>query len=470
MQVKKFEARSMKEALQMVKAELGPEAIILSAREITKKFGLVGDNSVEITAAISEETLRKKQFVEAKILAQEKQKLQEAPARQQKQYMQKMVNQYTEKPKSPQTSANSRYIDIADENGQLTVSTVSAAEQRIKDAVQRATSAFPMNTPKKVAATPVQTTAQATPRNTEDVSNLKAEIATLRKIIEQFQSIPQNISGQHPGADYGISYDLSFMFEKLTQIGISEDIAAEILTQAHEEMPTLKIKNKALVEAWVAKYILSTSQICDKKDNNKIHIFVGPPGSGKTATLVKYASHLMVNENKRVAVLTTDTLKVGAVDQLRIYTQILNVPYGVVRNQTDWQQAIEQLHLVDIVLVDMPGLSLKNIDEISSIKKMLPQNYNAVTMHLVLSALYKDSDMLEMVRKFKVVNYNDVIFTKVDESTQHGTIYNLMKKSNTPIHSFGMGVQIPEDFEIATRERILDLIFKITKLKKAGEV
>lgn len=470
MQVRKFEARTMKEALQMVKTELGHEAIILSAREVTKGFGLVGESSVEITAAISQDTLKKKQFVESKIKAEEKQKLNVAPAKVQKQYMQKMISQYTAPAKSASTFSNTRYIDIdsdTHENSPASGVSASVAEQRIKDATQRAAQVFLTNEPRSVTrTTQVTAVAKSNQGESSEILTLKSEIASLKKIIDQFQNVPQAFTGQHPGADYGITYDLSFMFEKLTQIGISADIAGEMLVAAQDEMPAIKIKNKALVEAWVAKHILNSTLIADRKDNNKIHIFVGPPGAGKTSSLIKYASHLMINENKHVAVLTTDTFKVGSVDQLRIYTQILNIPFGVVRNQTDWVQAIEQLHLVDVVLVDMPGLTLKNIDEISALKKMFPQGYTAITTHLVLAATQKDSDMIEMARKYKVVNYNDLIVTKVDESTQHGTIYNLNKKTSTPIHSFGMGVQIPEDYELGTKERVLDLIFKITKLKK----
>ena len=90
MQVKKFEARTMKEALEMVKTQLGPDAIILSARDNNKSYGLVGEGSVEITAAVSEETLQKKKFAESKLREQDLQKFKQIPARQQKELIQKI--------------------------------------------------------------------------------------------------------------------------------------------------------------------------------------------------------------------------------------------------------------------------------------------------------------------------------------------------------------------------------------------
>ena len=260
------------------------------------------------------------------------------------------------------------------------------------------------------------------------------------------------------------------MFEKLVDVGVSKENAAEILNIAQEDMPALKIKNKALVEAWVAKHILTATQIAEDRSAHKVHLFVGGSGTGKTSALVKMASHLLINEGKKVAILSADTIKVGAVDQLRIFSQILNVPFGIIRDQTDWENAIRQLHLVDYVLVDYPGLSLKNIEEISLIKKMLPHNFNQYTTHFVASSGAKDADLIELGKRYKVIGFDDVIFNKLDESSQPGTIYNFMKSFHVPLHSFGVGSRIPEDYERATKERVLDLIFKITKLKKAGDL
>ena len=111
MQVKKYEARSMKEALEMVKKDLGPDAVILSARDNKKGFGIAGEGSVEITAAVSEVTLRKKQFAESKLIDKDKLRFQASPARQQKELIEKMVQNQVEKTK-PRPVTAQRYIEI----------------------------------------------------------------------------------------------------------------------------------------------------------------------------------------------------------------------------------------------------------------------------------------------------------------------------------------------------------------------
>lgn len=490
MQVKKFEARSMKEALEMVKSELGPDAIILSARDNNKSYGLVGDGSVEITAAVSEETLQKKRFAEARLRDQERSKFNQSTARQQKELIEKMVTKHLEKNKAPRPITSQRYIDIDEEQMQQQRQQDNrygsvAAQERVQSAAKRALAALqdqalqparkaaPQTTPAKAAATmtPVIQGVQApTPRSVEtlEMQSLKHEIANLKQVLAQFQTMPQNFVQGHPGSEFGLPYDLSFVFEKLIAAGVAPEIAADICGQAQKDLPSLKLKNRSLVEGWVARRILETTKVTTPEETKqaKVHIFVGAAGSGKTTALVKMASHLVVRENKKVAILSADTFKVGASDQMRIYAQILNVPFSVIRNASDWYHIMNYINSVDYLLVDYPGLSLRNAEEGMNLKRLMPPATLKSRVHLVLSTLAKDQDTTELGRRYSVLDYHDVIFTGLDESVQHGTIYNFMRRFDVPLHSFGIGTRVPEDFEFATKERVLDLLFKITQATK----
>lgn len=440
MQVKKFEARTMKEALEMVKAELGPDAIILSARDNNKSYGLVGDGSVEITAAVSEETLQKKKFAEARFREQEKEKFLRASARTQKDLIEKMVHKHLEKSKAPRVITSQRYIEIDE-------------EPMVR-----------MNAPPAPPAPP----AAVKPVESSEMQDLKKELESLKQVLSQFQNIPQNFMQGHPGSDYGLPYDLSFIFEKLTRAGLAPEIAADICGKAQKEIPAVRLKSRPLVEGWIARRILETTKVVTPEEtrDHQVHVFVGAAGSGKTTALVKMASHLVVRENKKVAILSADTFKVGAADQMRIYAQILNVPFMVIRNATDWYQIMNYAKNVDYILVDCPGLSLRNAEEGMNLKRLMPPANMRARVHLVLSTLAKDQDTTELGRRYSVLDYQDVIFTSLDESVQHGTIYNFMKRFDVPLHSFGIGSRVPEDFEFATKERVLDLLFKITQTNK----
>ncbi|MFP5518564.1 MAG: flagellar biosynthesis protein FlhF [Bdellovibrionia bacterium] len=490
MQVKKFEARTMKEALELVKTQLGPDAIILSVRDNNKSFGLVGEGSVEITAAVSEETLMKKKFTESRLKEQDKEKFQRTPARQQKEIIEKMVQHHIQKESKPAITQR-RYIEIADEAEAHLQNQI--AEERIRNATLKArhglggydtgtkrqsppvdTQAIrervtvsanaaartqKMSNPAVAVAAPV---APAPTMPSTEITALKNEIESLKQVIAHFQQMPQNFAGAHPGASYGLPYELSYMFEKLTQAGVAEEIVGEILEKATQAIPIAKLKNRSLVDGWVARQIMETTLIADNNLNAKIHCFMGPSGGGKTSIMVKMASHMVIREGKKVAMLTTDTYKVGAADQLKIYAQILNVPFAVIRNQNDWVAISKYLKNIDVVLVDCPGLALRNSEEINFLKSVMPQMEVSIKTHLVLPATIKDQDAVEAGRKYAAFNYTDVIFTGLDESSQHGVLYNFTRRFDIPLHSFGIGPRIPEDFEFATKERVLDLLFRIT--------
>ena len=445
MQVKKFEARTMKDALELVKTQLGPDAIILSARDNNRSFGLVGEGSVEITAAVSEQTLQKKKFVESRLKDTALQQFQNSPARMQKDVIEKMVNKHIERntPQQVRPVTTTRYIDI----DEPVVKPMNASQVNI--------SPVSINS---VATSPIIAN--------NEVASLKAEIAGLREIITQFQSIPQTVSqGTHPGADYGLSYDMSFMYERLLGAGVAPEIAADLLSQAQNELPPVKAKNRSAVEGWVARRILEAVPI-DNEISSKMHVFIGPSGTGKTSSLVKLASHLVVNEGKRIALITTDTGKVGAADQMRIYAQILNVPFAIVRSQADWSAIMKYLNGVDAVLVDFQGMSLKTSAEVDRLRSLMPPGQMKARIHFVLSANMKDQDVVDSTKRYSVIGFHDAIFNSLDESIQHGTIFNFTQRFRVPLHSFGIGTRIPEDFEFASKERVLDLILKITDAQR----
>jgi flagellar biosynthesis protein FlhF len=315
---------------------------------------------------------------------------------------------------------------------------------------------------------------QALPGSAE-IESLRAEIQRLQEMIGGLRPGPAAfggigagigaIGGLHPGADFGIPYDLSHAFRKLTEAGVSAERAAELLLACQGEMGPLQMKKKPLVEAWLARQILGTVAIAREPYRDRVHLFLGGPGSGKTSTLIKMASHLVVKEKRRVAVATADAQKVGAVDQLKIYCQILNVPLAIVRDKTDWESALRQLQGFDCVLADFPGLQLRDRAEAEFLRSLLPPDSAQAARHLVISSTSKDADALGLESRYRVAECTDLIFTNLDQSAQHGLIYNVQQGSQLPLHSLSAGNQIPEDFELATRERILDLIFKLSPFR-----
>lgn len=469
MQVKKFEANSMKEALEMVKANLGPDAIILSAKGNSRN-GLLGKNSVEVTAAVSEATLQKKKLAESKMRDQDKKRFQTAPAKQQRVVINSVIEEFERVRDEERAEAVVRkkptttmpYVDIVDEADGVRAESIG---KNVKTLLNRMMLEDEHSSSDDIIDQHSKRLRRAQENAIADaqIQGLTSEILRLKKVIEDQKATPANAITLHPGASWGIPFELSAIFEKLMLAGISEGNAVELVQTAQKNISNAQIRDKALVEAWMYKYLLDSIRVSEDHLRGRIHLFVGAGGQGKTSSLIRFASYLTIAKKRSVAILTADNFKIGATEQLKILTKILHVPFGVIKSSSDWDLQLKKLKDVDLILVDFPGLSLKNPQELELIKQYMPPKGVVTTCHYVQSAICRDIDAFEMARRYQALNFDDVIFTSVDESYQHGIFYNFQKKFNVPIHSLGIGPKLPEDYEIAIKERLLDLMFNITK-------
>lgn len=462
MLVRKFEARTMKEALEMVKTQMGPDAIILSARDNKKTFGLVGGASVEITAAVSEATLQKKKFTETKFANQDKQKFQNSPARMQKEIIEKMVRREMEGRASTSSSAGKK-VSTAGAPRQLTTQRYIEIEE--SGNAETGISDFSSAVDSAEVRVNQENASKAQGESTESnlVKNLQTEVSSLKQALSQFQKVPQQIGNSYPGSDFGLPYDMSFLYERMTREGVSDAIAGQFLYETLQKIPPNKMKQRSFLEGMTAKSILESTKISNWDPSIKFHVFMGPSGVGKTSTLVKMASHVLLHEKKRVGLITTDTIKVGAIDQMRIYAQILNVPFSVVRDPQDWRRLAAHFAEVDVVLVDFPALGAREMEQARKWQMLLPPANLPAQKHLVLSCTSKSEDMRESASRWSSFQPDDLIITNLDESVGRGVVFSAMKELSLGLFAFGVGSRVPDDFEFATKERVLDLIFKITE-------
>ncbi len=490
----------MKEALELVKIHLGPEAIILSAKDTHKGFGLMGEKSVEVTAAVSEETLRKKKIAESKLREDLREKFHQIPATRQKQFINRVYDRRVEEqremamagaggpalgaparrgsPQGPPVTAEVRaqvaglrYIDIEDDGSanlsphrgttpaHINITAPAIGRERVRKAAERARQASAEILQEKARP------AAAAPRSPDMVA-LESQLRELKAIVEKFQQMPQIPLSQHPGAEQGLPFEMSGVYQRLTGQGLSVAYVAALLKQAQREMDPEAAKKPALVDAWVVRQLLHTVETSPNPLQGRYHVFMGSAGQGKTSALVKFASHLVLKERRKIAIISLDTMKLGAADQLRIFAQIINVPFAIVRNPGEWAVAEQKLRSVQHILVDCPGLNLKTMEEADWLKAMLPPaDYNR-TLHYVQSVTARDEEAIDQASRYQMIGIHDVIFTRVDESARHGLMINFQNRFQTPIHSFGTGTRIPEDFEMASKERIVDFIFKLSRMTR----
>lgn len=497
MQVKKFEAKSMKEALELVKVHLGPEAIILSAKDSHRGFGLMGEKSVEVTAAVSEETLRKKKIAESKMREDLRQRFQQIPAARQKAFINKVfVEREAERREmamagaaqaaaqiSPDVRAqlkSMRYIDIVDDE-KIEQKAPPSSRERVRSAAERARLASrdvlqdPPPPARRAQTRRPQAQAPAVPAPapiaapvipSSEIRALESQVQELKNLVERFQKMPQMPLSMHPGAEQGLPYELSAIYQRLTGQGIHGASVVSLLKRAEKEIDAEAIKKPALIDAWVVRHLLNTVEVATQPAQGRYHVFMGSTGQGKTSSLVKFASQLVMKEKKKIAIISLDSVKVGAADQLRIYAQVLNVPFAIVRNPEEWRVAEQKLGHVAHILVDAPGLNLRTMEEAEWLKKMIPPAEFDRRLHLVQSALARDEEANDIAERYQMIGFHDVIFTRLDESSRQGFLLNFQERFRKPIHSFGCGSRIPEDYEFATKERIVDFIFKLSRLQR----
>lgn len=191
-----------------------------------------------------------------------------------------------------------------------------------------------------------------------------------------------------------------------------------------------------------------------------IQALTGPTGTGKTSLIAKLAAFYARKEKSRVKVVSVDQNRLAATEQMRIFCKILGVPFASAAQHEDLKKVIEMSQDIDLILIDTPGLSPKDHEGIKRLGALrdieLP-----IDFHLTLSVTEKESQMDQAIRSFSPLGIHSLVFTKLDESWSYGEIYNLGRRWGLPLSFFGIGRDIPEDLERATRERVVERIFGI---------
>ncbi len=204
--------------------------------------------------------------------------------------------------------------------------------------------------------------------------------------------------------------------------------------------------------------VMECVEVCDSAfQGPRIWSFIGPTGIGKTTTLVKLAAHFRLKVTDRITLITTDTYRIGAIEQLKQYAKILRLPLETAFHPEKLKQIIEKNRHQDLLLIDTAGkspLQTKAIGELRDFMTVHPKIEN----HLILSATTKDSDLEWIVERFRLLPISSYIFTKIDETTQYVPIFNQLMRFKRPLSYLTKGQNVPEDIELATKPRVAHMV------------
>jgi len=189
--------------------------------------------------------------------------------------------------------------------------------------------------------------------------------------------------------------------------------------------------------------------ITESEEGPKLVAFIGPTGVGKTTTIAKVASSYVVDEKKKVALLTSDTYRIAAAEQLRTYANILEVPFRVIYTEDELRHAIMDFKDYDYIFLDTSGHSHQNEEQLAQTEKFLNvvDELAARQTFLVLSATTKYSDLLKIAQNYKTITEYQLIFTKLDETTTVGNLLNVKLFADAPIAYVTIGQNVPDDIE-----------------------
>jgi len=184
------------------------------------------------------------------------------------------------------------------------------------------------------------------------------------------------------------------------------------------------------------------------ESHKQVKVFVGPTGVGKTTTLAKLAAHFSIYREQTVGLVTMDTYRIGAVEQLRTYAEIMGLPLEVVMTPREFREALERLEECDVILVDTAGRAPSNkamIAETKGFLEVIPEG----EVYLVLSCTSRCRDLLHAVESFRCLKYNRLVFTKLDETSCPGVIVTVTLAAGVPLSYLATGQSVPDDLEQA---------------------
>ncbi len=371
MRVKRFVADTIQEAIALVKADFGQEAVILHTKKIRKKgiFGLFKRSKVEVIAATEGRSLGRRQ----------------PPAR-------------------------------------ATLGDVAA--------------------------------------RTRTESAATTELA---KVREELDAIKRAINARASDAP-PFSPAVLALEEALLEQEVDEDLVREVLSAVWARRRTEQSDDRDWVRSEVRK-VLTAGIVCSDPwglaDDKRVHCLVGPTGVGKTTTIAKLAANYSLLAQKRVALVTVDTYRIAAVDQLKTYAEIIGTPVDVAFTPAELKAAIDRRSDYDLILVDTAGRSQKNKMQMAELRAFLDVIDDPL-VHLVISGTTRTRDMIDIVERFGQFPITHLIVTKLDETSCYGILYNLCRLTGLPLSYVTNGQSVPDDIEVAESERIADFILGVS--------
>ncbi len=412
MQVKIFHAFTMQEAIRAIEAELGPDAVILSTKEIPKQKALTrwfGRPLIEVTAAIDRHPSSKETPVVGPT------------------------------PKSATVRQKGK----------------PEFHETLLGAMHGAASIKPPHT----------NVENPSPRSEIGRPLSCATVPQLVRIRTELRALHQHLVKAYPGDTIAVPKSVpdrvASLYRDLVGRGASSLTATSIVQEIHARLPgALLFESSRLREVLygiLAQRISTSRPLLTPGEPKKTALFLGPSGAGKTTAIVKLAAHYRMEQHRSVAIITLDTYRLAVVEQLRLYATTLGIPLDVALTRREVVQCLKRRRDTELFLIDTGGRNQTESLHLEDLRGLTALD-QPVETHLVLAANTREQDLLTAVHRFAGIPVDRLLFTKLDETLGVGSLLTVQEQTGIPLSYFSTGPRVPVDFEPAGAERLAGLL------------
>lgn len=439
--VRTFKAASMQEALNLVREKMGSDAVILQTKQIPGRKSLLpwskSKEEYEITAGLG---------INVRTPAAVHKTTRSAGVRHRASNLNPPPQQnYSESAAQPTTSYQQappvrRHIEPESQPERTSSSRRSRFDQR-----------FHENTPPQNKFE--QRRSENKPYDPTEQFEEK-----LNAIQEMLESLDRRTRSQR---STDVPAELFQIYTDLIDAEVNESVAHQLISKLKENATPEQLKDisacKALLAAMIESQLASAPPIRPVSGQRKVVALVGPTGVGKTTTIAKLAANFRLRDNIKMGLVTVDTYRIAAVEQLRTYAEIIDLPMKVVSNPQEMQQALDEMVGLDLVLVDTAGRSPSDdlkIQELEQLFREVPIDEVSLVMSMTSSA----KSLEAIAKRFQVANPTSMILTKLDEAPVMGSLLTLSQNTKLPIRYLTTGQDVPDDIEPANAARMARLV------------
>ncbi len=442
----KVKARTLDEAYAKLRKQFGDDAVVLGTHQVTEGgvLGLFAKRMVEVTAAVPADAVRpgppRKQSPAERAYSEQSVLQTPVPS----------MGAASPNPASDRNVAHYEQI-LREAHARMHGAGPAASAQpqaQVHQPPPAARAAMPSG-----GASPVLPFPSRAP-DPESASGVSRELQEIREMVQVLYS-------EHPGA--GLPAEFAPHYRTLVERGVSRKVAAGLVAAVAKNSDLEIIRDgRVFLERLhfeIRRIIRVTGGIALQPGRRRIVALCGPTGVGKTTNLAKLAAHYAVRERARVGLITADSYRIAAPEQLRTYANIIGVPMRVVNDPAELSQALADFQGFDLVLLDTAGGSQFNLEQINELKGVLAAARPHETL-LVLPAGGQLADTRSVVSNFKCLNPTSLMFTKLDETNSYGAVLSLLAESGLPLSYVSVGQSVPDDIRPVTPGLIANLILE----------